>query len=94
MRANETLSEDAYSEIMNRLKAIENILKLKQHFEGNVFFDNQEFIQLMHISKKTAAIWRSNNLIAYSQVVDKIYYRLDDIMAMLEKHRIPEKPLK
>jgi hypothetical protein len=93
MRANETLSDDAYSEIMKRLTAIENVLKLKQHFEGNVFFDNQEFIQLMHISKKTASIWRQNNLIAYSQVVDKIYYRLDDIMAMLEKHRISEKSL-
>jgi hypothetical protein len=93
MRANETLSDDAFSEIMKRLTAIENVLKLKQHFEGDVFFDNQEFIQIMHISKKTAAIWRLNNVCAFSQVGSKIYYSLKDIRAMLERHRIPEKSL-
>ena len=89
MRANETLSDDAYSEIMKRLTAIENVLKLKQHFEGDVFFDNQEFIQLMNISKKTAAIWRLKNVITYSMIGSKIYYRLSDIQALLDKHRIP-----
>ena len=89
MKSNEIFSDDAYSEIMKRLTAIENVLKLKQHFEGDVFFDNQEFIQLMNISKKTAAIWRLKNVITYSMIGSKIYYRLSDIQALLNKHRIP-----
>ena len=91
MKSNEIFSDDAYSEIMKRLTAIENVLKLKQHFEGDVFFDNQEFIQLMNISKKTAALWRLKNVITYSMIGSKIYYRLSDIQALLNKHRIPAK---
>jgi hypothetical protein len=30
-------------------------------------------------------------MIAYSQVRDKIYYRLSDILKMIEKHHIPSK---
>lgn len=91
MRLNEILSEEAYAEIIKRLKSIEQLVKVRQLAEEDVFYDNQEFIQVMHISKKTAAIWRLNNVIAFSQVGGKIYYRQSDIKALLDSHRIPEK---
>jgi hypothetical protein len=91
MRLNESLSDEAYSEIIKRLTAIERAVRVKQFTDEDIFFDNQEFIQIMHISKKTAAIWRLSNVIAFSQVGGKIYYRLSDINALLNKHRIPEK---
>ena len=40
----------------------------------NIFFDSQEFMLLMNISKRTAQQWRDNNTIGYSQVGNKIYY--------------------
>ena len=41
----------------------------------DVFFDNQEFMLLMNISKRTAQEWRNKKIIEFSQVGNKIYYR-------------------
>ena len=51
--------------------------------------DNQEFLQFMHISKRTTQNWRNSGVIAYSQVGSKIYYCLSDIDKLMEKHRVP-----
>ena len=49
----------------------------------DVFFDNQEFMLLMNISKRTAQEWRNKKIIEFSQVGNKIYYRLSDIKKLL-----------
>ena len=49
----------------------------------DVFFDNQEFMSLMNISKRTAQEWRNKKIIEFSQVGNKIYYRLSDIQKLL-----------
>ena len=78
--------------IQERLDKMLLKLELKQHSSPEkVFFDNQEFIQLMNISKRTAQAWRDTGMIAFSQVGSKIYYRLPDIMQMLEKFHKPSK---
>lgn len=78
--------------VMERLTRLETILAQKQQSEPeNVFFDNQEFIQIMNISKRTAQAWRDSGIIAYSQVGGKVYYRLTDIHSLLEKHHRPAK---
>lgn len=45
----------------------------------DVFFDNQEFMLLMNSSKRTAQKWRNKKIIEFSQVGNKIYYRLSDV---------------
>jgi len=55
----------------------------------DIFFDNQEFIKLMNISKRTAQLWRDNKLIGFSQIGSKIYYRLSDILKLLNITHIP-----
>ena len=78
--------------VMERLKRLETILAQKQQScPDQVFFDNQEFIQVMNISKRTAQAWRDTGIIAYSQVGCKMYYRLNDILSLLEKHHKPAK---
>ena len=49
----------------------------------DIFFDNQEFMQLMNISKRTAQECRNKKIILCSQVGNKIYYRLSDIQKLL-----------
>jgi hypothetical protein len=49
----------------------------------DVFFDNQEFMKLMNISKRTAQEWRNKDVMKFSQVGNKIYYRLSDIKKLL-----------
>jgi hypothetical protein len=40
-------------------------------------------MKLMNISKRTAQEWRNKKIIEFSQVGNKIYYRLSDIQKLL-----------
>lgn len=85
-------SEEEVQEIKQRLDALTIEVRNKQRTEPDqVWYDNQEFLQIMNISKRTAAYWRTENVIAYSQVGNKIYFRLSDIMDLLEKSIVPAK---
>ena len=87
-------SEEEVQDIKQRLDEISLTLKQKQRTEPNqIWYDNQEFLQIMNISKRTAAYWRTENIIGYSQVGNKIYYRLSEIMALLDRSTIPANQL-
>jgi len=83
-----------YSQADEKLEKIEErldefILLLKEKQRTNpeeVFFDNQEFLQLMNVSKRTAQYWRDTRLIGYCQIGNKLYYRLSDVLLFLNKH--------
>lgn len=77
--------------INNKITELEKkVSSLKQQVNPeNVFFDNKEFIRLMKISNRTAIQWRANAIIAYSQVNNKIYYRLSDILELLHRNYKP-----
>jgi hypothetical protein len=80
--ANERLDQ-----IEDKLKELLLLLKDKQRSNPEqVFFDSQEFLQIMNVSKRTAQYWRDSNLIGYCQIGCKIYYRLSDILLFLDKH--------
>ena len=73
------LSEETYQEILQRLTRMEAMLKLKQSNPDDVFVD------------RSAQTWRDQKLIAFSQVCIKIYYRMGDIMKLLNRNRTEAK---
>lgn len=80
-------SEDEVQEIKKRLDDISFELKTKQRTEPDqIWYDNQEFLQLMNISKRTAQTWRDEGIISYSQVGSKIYYRMSDVQKLLDSN--------
>ncbi len=80
------IPKDKYEEISDRLKAIEKLLQFKQKQPKEIFLDNQEFLQIMNISKRTAQSWRDSGLIGYSMIGCKVYYKITDIHGLIEKH--------
>lgn len=52
------------------------------------YIDNEDFIIMMKISKRTAQTWRNNGIIAYSHICNKIYYKLSDVEALLSGNYI------
>ena len=40
----------------------------------------------MHISKRTAQTWRDEGKISFSQIGNKIYYRMSDVQTLLNKN--------
>lgn len=73
------LSKDQYAELVARLDEITTRLNAKNEPKKDTFLDNQEFLILMKISKRTAQTWRDEGRISFSQVGNKIYYKLSDV---------------
>lgn len=80
------LSKDQYTELVTRLDEISNRLTSKNEPKKDTFLDNQEFLLLMKISKRTAQTWRDEGRISFSQVGNKIYYKLSDVEKLLQEH--------
>ncbi|MDP2067511.1 MAG: helix-turn-helix domain-containing protein [Lutibacter sp.] len=76
---------DSVNEFGAKTKLVQNV------DPKNVFFDNQEFLQLMNISKRTSQMWRDTGFIGFSQLGNKIYYRLEDIQNLLKENYNPKK---
>ena len=72
-------------DFIEQLNNIEQRLK-KIQYNNDVFLDNQEFLQVMNISKRTAQSWRDEGIISFSQVGSKIYYRFSDIEELINKN--------
>lgn len=51
-----------------------------------ILLDNADLLQLFKISHKTAQNWRDNKVIAFSQIGNKLYYRLSDVYKLLDEN--------
>lgn len=80
------LPQDAFDAIVKDLETIKRKLDTTPTQSQESFLDNTQFLQRMQISKRTAQSWRDEGLISFSQVGNKIYYKLSDIEAFLAKH--------
>lgn len=80
------LSKNQYDELLKKINEVKTSLDEKQKNPKDVFVDNQEFLQLMNISKRTAQTWRDEGVVSFSQIGSKIYYRMSDVEKLLEKN--------
>ena len=64
-------TKDQFTDLMTKLDTIQNQISLKSDAKKETFLDNQEFLLLMKISKRTAQTWRDEGKISFSQVVTK-----------------------
>ena len=80
------LTSEQYNELVSRLDKLNSTIESNQKTSKETFLDNQEFIQLMHISKRTAQTWRDEGKISFSQIGSKIYYKMKDVEVLLDKN--------
>ncbi|ARV06154.1 DNA-binding protein [Polaribacter sp. SA4-10] len=80
------LTSEQYNNLVNRLDNLNGKLEENSKNPQNVFLDNQEFIQLMNISKRTAQTWRDEGKVSFSQIGSKIYYKMKDVEVLLDKN--------
>ncbi len=84
--------QESLSNIEKRLEDLTNLVTKKQEkLFDKVIIDNDEFQRLFKISPGTAANWREKGLIAYSQINNKIVYKIEDINKMLNDNYRPFK---
>ena len=80
------LTAEQYKDLVNRLDILNNKLEEKSKTPQDTFLDNQEFIQLMNISKRTSQTWRDEGKISFSQIGSKIYYKMKDVEVLLDRN--------
>ena len=84
--------QESLNNIEKRLEDLSKfVIKKQENIFEKVIIDNDEFQRLFKISPGTAANWREKGLIAYSQINNKIVYKIEDINKMLDAHYRPFK---
>ena len=78
------LSKNEFELLVEKLKKLTDVLSEKQKDPEDQFVDNQEFMLLMNVSKRTAQNWRDEGVISFSQIGSKIYYRMSDVKKLLD----------
>ncbi len=83
-----TMESEAFQKLVEKLDAIS--VKLNNHKEttplSEIWVDNQDVCELLHISKRTLQHYRDSGKIPFSQVGAKIYYKSRDIDDFLQSH--------
>ena len=80
------LSKEQYDGLISKINEIHEKLNAKTAPKQEVFLDNEEFIKTMKISRRTAQTWRDEGKISFSQVGNKIYYKLSDVEKTMQDH--------
>ena len=79
-------TKDQFTDLMTKLDTIQNQISSKSEAKKETFLDNQEFLLLLKISKRTAQTWRDEGKISFSQVGNKIYYKLSDVEKLMQEN--------
>ena len=79
-------TKDQFTELMARLDTIQKQINAKVDPKKETFLDNQEFLLHLKISKRTAQSWRDEGKISFSQVGNKIYYKLSDVEKLMQEN--------
>lgn len=82
------LSKDQFNSLATSIEEIKQRVITDSKKPSDTYLDNQEFLLLMKISKRTAQNWRDEGKISFSQVGNKIYYKLSDVEELMQKHYI------
>lgn len=83
-------TEKKFLEIKEQLKDLKAILTKSQLLNpDDLFCDNEEFLKIMKISRRTSQFWRNTGIIGFVQIGNKIYFRLKDIQDLLNKNYKP-----
>lgn len=83
-----TIESDAFQKIVLQLEAINTKLNKEKGTTplSEIWMDNQDVCDLLHISKRTLQSYRDNSKVPFSQIGAKIYYKAVDIDTFLNEH--------
>ena len=79
----------AFEAMMNRFEAftqkVENLCGYHQDKSLNRWLDNQDVCRLLNISKRTLQTYRDNGTLSFTQINHKIFYKPEDVEAVINK---------
>ena len=84
-----TIEEEAWDQLNNRITAIADYLKrLDDTSYDDLWLNNHEVCQYLHISEKTLWRMRTKGEIAYSKIYGQYFYTIGSIKDMLNANAV------
>lgn len=83
-----TIESEAFQQIVEKIEAINERLTAKEKQPKEIWYDNDELAEMLHISKRTLQNYRDKGTISFSQLGNKIFYKAQDVEELLAKHYI------
>lgn len=80
------MTKEQFDELMNKINSLLENLDKKTTSPTQSFVDNKTFLQIMGVSQRTGQAWRDEGKVAFSQVGNKIYYKMEDIEKFLKEY--------
>jgi hypothetical protein len=78
---------DQIKAIQKTLQELREISLAIQKRPEDGILDNNDLQKMLKISKRTLQTWRNEGVIAYSQINSKLFYRLSDVITMLNNKK-------
>ena len=85
-----TLTSEAYLQLVSKIDLLRAVLEKDRKLSplSETWLDIQEVCVLLKVSKRTLQTYRDNNVLPFSQMNGKIYFKASDIEEHLENHYI------
>ena len=74
---------------MAKLPNHEELADLSKRPADEVIIDDVTLRNLLKVSARTTAYWRSKGIITYSKPDGKIFYKLSDVLDFLKQYEVP-----
>jgi hypothetical protein len=83
------IEAQTFEAMMNRFEAftqkVENLCGDHQDKSLHRWLDNQDVCRILNISKRTLQTYRDNGTLAYTQINHKLFYKPEDVEAVINK---------
>lgn len=83
MRKEEFTLQSIYNKLDAIIYKLDKIYKTK----GLIILTNEDLLHIFNISPRTLISWREKNLITYSKVGNKFFYRVEHLIEFLDHHK-------
>ena len=81
------LSKEQFDQLIAKIDDINERLKNTNPKRTETYLNNKQFMEMLDVSLRTAQTWRDEGKITFSQVGNKIYYKLSDVEKFIQDYR-------
>ena len=81
------LSKDQFDQLIAKIDDINDRLMNSNPKRTETYLNNKQFMEMLDVSLRTAQTWRDEGKITFSQVGNKIYYKLSDVEKFIQTYR-------
>ncbi|MBH1960830.1 MAG: helix-turn-helix domain-containing protein [Flavobacteriia bacterium] len=81
------LTKDQFNELISKINDISEKISASRSAKTETYLNNKQFMEMLDVSLRTAQTWRDEGKITFSQVGNKIYYKLSDVEKFIQDYR-------